>query len=297
MLFPGDASRQGRHAGAYDPSTSKAKGFLISAIVIVLLCLLAWPFVEPYMLETENTVLTADHLPAAVGQLNVVFVSDIHKGSSFTDARVRDLIGRINACNADIVLLGGDYAQDSAGAVAFFQSMPTIHAKYGVFAVVGENDNANLTQLTAAAQKKGVQLLNNAVQPVRIGTSTIHIAGVNSTDFDSAALSRMAGQVRAEDYVILLGHSPVVIPEAMKCTDSTGRGSWFDLGLFGHTHGGQVALLGNLRDTGVPERYMRGWLRENRIDLLISNGVGTTGFPVRLLRRPQIHHITVRSGQ
>lgn len=297
MLFPGDASRQGRHAGAYDPSTSKAKGFLIAAIVIVLLGLLAWPFVEPYMLQTENVVLTADHLPASVGQLNIVFVTDIHKGGAFTDARVRDLIGRINACNADIVLLGGDYAQDSAGAVAFFQDMPTIHAKYGVFAVVGENDNANLTQLTATAQKKGVQLLNNAVQSVRIGGSTIYVAGLNSTGYDSAALDRMASQVRAEDYVIFLSHSPCAIPDAMKCTDATGRGSWFDLGLFGHTHGGQVALLGGLRDTGVPERYMRGWLRENRIDLLVSNGVGTTGFPVRLMCRPQIHHITIRSGQ
>ena len=43
----------------------------------------------------------------------------------------------------------------------------------------------------------------------------------------------------------------------------------------------------------VPDRYRSGWLKENRTDLLISRGVGTSVFPGRLFCFPQIHYIEV----
>ena len=54
MLFPGDASPRGRHAGTYDPSTSVGRKFLKLVIALVVLLILAWPFIEPFMLETES---------------------------------------------------------------------------------------------------------------------------------------------------------------------------------------------------------------------------------------------------
>jgi len=45
----------------------------------------------------------------------------------------------------------------------------------------------------------------------------------------------------------------------------------------------------------VEERYEQGWLRENRTDMLVSRGVGTSILPIRFLRRPQIHQITLTS--
>ena len=44
----------------------------------------------------------------------------------------------------------------------------------------------------------------------------------------------------------------------------------------------------------LPQRYMSGWLEENRTTLLISRGVGTEKVPLRIFCRPQIHVITVR---
>ena len=42
-------------------------------------------------------------------------------------------------------------------------------------------------------------------------------------------------------------------------------------------------------------RYLAGWLEESRAAVLVSNGVGVTGLPVRLFARPQIHLITLKS--
>lgn len=302
MLFPGDASIQGRHAGAYDPRTSRMRKFLIFLGILVLLFLLAWPFIEPFMLETETVALRADDLPASVGQLRIVYVTDIHKGGLYTDARLEALVSRINALDADLILLGGDYANDSAGAVAFFQNLPRLYARYGVYAVTGNHDRtqpeSNLNQLRRAMMDAHVTLLLNTVEPVQIGSSTIYIAGVDDVSCGHPDLEYVASQVRQQDYVIFLCHNPQIIPDALNAADRYGELNWFDLGLFGHTHGGQVALFGGLvRDSSVDERYRSGWTKQNRIDLLTSRGVGTTSLPVRLFCTPQIHLITVNSGQ
>ncbi len=300
MIFPGNASPQGSHAGSYDPSTSVMRKFVKAAIILLVLFVLCWPLIEPFMLETEPRTLTAQDLPTGVGQLRIVYATDIHKGGLYTDARLASLISHINACNADIVLLGGDYADDSSGAIAFFRSMPRIHAKYGVFGVLGNHDRtipeSNLTTLRAAMQSAGVVPLVNDVSRVRIGVSDIYIAGIDDVHNGRPKLAEVAGQVLADDYVIFLCHSPAVLEDALKATDRNGHGGWFDLGLFGHTHGGQVALIGSmLKDDGVPDEYTQGWFKHDRTDMLVSRGVGTSGPPLRLFCSPQIHLITVNA--
>lgn len=302
MLFPGNASPRGRHAGAYDPSTSMGRKFLRLVAALIALLILSWPFLEPFMLDTESVTLTHADLPDGIGQLRIVYASDIHKGGLFTDQRVKDLVSHINACNADIVLLGGDYADDSAKAIEFFQSLPRIHARYGVYAVLGNHDRtipeSNLTTLRGAMQAAGVTPLINNVSQVRIGVSSIWIAGIDDVGNGHPDLAGVAAQVSASDYVIFLSHSPAVIPDALKTKDRSGRSDWFDLGLFGHTHGGQIALIGPLlKDDGVPDHYTKGWFKHNRTDMLVSRGVGTSGLPVRLFCTPQIHLITVNAAK
>ena len=269
---------------------------------LLLVALLCYPFAEPYMLETESVSISSADLPRDVGQLRVVYLSDIHAGFFFSQSRVSDLVQSINRLNADLVLLGGDYSQDSDGAIAFFKALPSIHARYGVFGVMGNHDRtmpeSNLQLLRAAMMSAGVTPLVNDVASVRIGTSNIYIAGIDDVNNGWPDIAGVAARTRQEDYVIFLSHSPEAIPDAQKAGDASGRRSWFDLGLFGHTHGGQIALLGPLLGISkVDGRYEQGWLTENRVSLLISRGVGTSVVPVRLGRRPQIHLITVRSTQ
>lgn len=301
-LFPGENSPRGRHAGAYDPSTSLARRLFTVVMVLAVLCVLAWPFIEPFTLETETVSLLAEDLPAGIGQLRIVYVTDIHKSGLYTDGRLASLISHINACNADIVLLGGDYAQDSASAIDFFRTMPKIHSRYGTYAVLGNHDRtypeANLTTLRSAMQSAGVTPLINTVKRVRIGVSDIYIAGIDDIDNGHPDLKATASQVNSNDYVIFLCHSPAIIDETISAKDASGHTSWFDLGLFGHTHGGQIALLGSqFKDERVPDKYTQGWFSINRIDLLVSRGVGTSGLPARLFCSPQIHLITVNSAR
>ncbi len=295
-----DDYQPGRHAGAYDPSTSIGRKILRIVLVIVALFVLSWPVLETYLLETEEVTLLAADLPASVGQLRIVYAADIHQGGLYTPKRTASLVSYINACGADLVLLGGDYAQDSDSAVEFFRQLPAIHARYGVYAVLGNHDRtipeANMTTLRAAMQAAGVNLLVNETARVPIGSSAVYIAGIDDYGNGRPNIRSVASQVDTNDYVIFLSHSPAAIPDALKATDRDGMKGWFDLGLFGHTHGGQIALLGPLlKDDGLPKEYLKGWLRNNRTDMLITRGVGTSGLPLRLFCTPQIHLITVNA--
>ncbi len=298
MLFPGHLSPQGRHAGAYDPRSSKSYWFLRIVLALCIIAVLAWPFIEPFILQTEYSSLVAGDLPRTIGQLKIVYVTDIHKGGLYTQGRLTGLINDINAVNADLVLLGGDYADSSHNAIRFFEELPALHSRYGVYAVLGNNDRtlpeSNLSALKAAMRASGITPLVNAVQRVDVGGASIYIAGVDDVNNGHPDVASVANQVASSDYVIFLCHSPAVIAEAVQLRDKNGVPGWFDLGLFGHTHGGQVALFGPLlRDDGVDAQYREGWLTRNRAQLLISRGIGTSGVPVRWLCLPQMHVMTL----
>lgn len=269
---------------------------------ILLVVLIGYPFLEPFLLETEYVTLTASDLSQDIGTLRIVYLSDIHQGPFYSQGRVAELVSRVNALNPDLILLGGDYANDSDGAIDFFKNAPAFHARYAVCAVVGNHDRtipeSNLSLLKSAMFSAGVTPLVNEVAQVRIGSGSVYIAGIDDVNNGYPDISLVAGQVKSSDYVIFLSHSPEAITDALKAETADGRRGWYDLGLFGHTHGGQVALLGQwLGISNVPTRYGSGWIQENRIDMLISRGVGTSVLPIRVLRRPQIHVITVKSGR
>ena len=295
-----DFEYYGKHT-RHEKRKKRRSGCLMRIMMfVILLVLLSYPFLEPLMLQTEVTSLTHADLPSGIRQLRLVYLSDIHAGPYFPESRVESLVRRVNALNADIVLLGGDYAVDSDGAIEFFQSAPRFQSRYGVFAVMGNHDRtmpeSNLAKLRAAMRAAGVTPLVNEVAAVRIGTDDIYLVGIDDVNNGWPELKKVASQVRQEDYVIFLSHSPEIIPEANLTTDKNGHKHWFDLGLYGHTHGGQIAVLGQyLGISKVENRYEQGGLRENRTDMLVSRGVGTSVLPIRLLRTPQIHQITIKA--
>ena len=105
----------------------------------------------------------------------------------------------------------------------------------------------------------------------------------------------VAAQVRGADYVIYAPHAPDALEDAYNVQ----RDPFFDLALCGHTHGGQVTLLGfapytaSRRGLRYGNHYRSGEIEEHGVTVLVSNGVGTTWLPVRLGARAQYHLITL----
>ena len=265
--------------------------------------MLAYPFAEPYWLRVEERTLYAPDLPAEFDGLRVAFLSDLHVGPYYSAARLEALLAQVQAWRPDLMLLGGDYADDSEGAVRFFSSRPGFSAPLGVYAVPGNHDRmmpeSNFARLGEAMRAAGVMPLFNAVYPVRRGEAYLYLAGVDDYANGHPDVAGVAMLTRAADFTLLLMHNPDGIPSALAARDRDGDAGWVDLILCGHTHGGQITLFGQraLLPTNTPEtgeRYRTGWQREGNVDILTSNGVGTSVLPIRFFARPEVHLLTLR---
>lgn len=275
----------------------------LALVLLALLALCIYPFIEARTLTVDEHTVQVANLPANLKNLKIVYATDIHQGRWFSQSRVNELVKTINGLSADLVILGGDYAEDSDGAIEFFENLPSISARIGVYAVLGNHDRtepeSNLSVLIGTIKGRGIIPLVNNVAAVKRGQTYFYIAGVDDYYNGYPDVEGVASQVKASDLVIFAGHTPDLLPDMLKAKSSDGDNHWFDLALFGHTHGGQISFFGkspffNLK-TDVGPRYMSGWLEENRAAVLISNGVGTSGAPVRLFAPPQIHLITLKS--
>lgn len=273
---------------------------ILCLLALALLC--CYPFVEATLLTVERHTVAVADLPSNLKNIKIAFVSDIHQGPWFSQDRVDDLIRTLNGLSADIVIFGGDYADDSDGAIEFFKNLPAVSARMGSYAIVGNHDRtepeSNLSALVGEIKGKGIIPLVNNVASIKLGNTYLYIAGVDDYYNGYPDVAGVAAQVKADDFVIFVGHTPDLMPAMLKAKGSDGDNHWFDLALFGHTHGGQINLLGlspffNLK-TEVGQRYISGWLEENRAAVLVSNGVGTVNAPVRLFAMPQVHLITLK---
>lgn len=266
----------------------------------LVLCLLCYPLLEPYLLTVERQTLAFSDLPPAFDGLRVAFLSDIHWGPFFSQERLDRLVQRVNNLRPDLVLLGGDYADDSDAAVAFFEQRPAFSARLGVYAVAGNHDRvmpeSNRAALEAAMTAAGVTPLFNCAAPLILSGQSIYIAGIDDYGNGHPDVYAASRGLRADDFVIFLSHNPDVIPTLADVPGADGSTRWADLILCGHTHGGQLTLFG--RRAIVPvntygERYRTGWKQENGAEILISNGVGTSVVPMRFFAPPQIHLLTL----
>lgn len=255
-------------------------------------CALLYPVYLAAQLEIKEEDYINSRIPRAFSGLKLVYLSDIHYGYYFRADRVQKLVDTVNALQPDLILLGGDYGEDSQGAVDFFRLKPAFRAKIGVFGVMGNHDRtlpeSNLIILQEEMKKCGVTPLVNDTALIRRQGASLAIAGMDDYYNGYPDLKKLEEQCRGADFVIFLPHTPDVLPEV--------EAPFFDLALCGHTHGGQVTIFGYAPkcSSHLGNRYLSGWFHERGYDFLVSNGVGVSWLPVRLGAKAQVHLLTLK---
>lgn len=260
---------------------------------------LAYGFAETYRLEVKEYTFTSVELPREFDGTRVVLITDIHRRTLFSQDRVADLVDRANALEPDLIVLGGDYVFADVGFEAScFAELASLQAPLGRFAVLGNHDYAEREgaectpdQTIRAADGAGITLLRNEGAWIEKNGARIRIGGVGDLDEEVPRLAPALGDARPDDFVLLVSHNP-------DFTESLPPGA-VDLTLSGHTHGGQITIFG-LWAPYVPsdygQKYRTGMVTNDATTVIISNGVGTsTIIPLRLLTRPQIVVVTLRS--
>ncbi|MBO6039506.1 MAG: metallophosphoesterase [Acidaminococcaceae bacterium] len=241
-----------------------------------------WNALHPVVRNVEHD--SGKNLPRPV---KIVLVTDLHLGAVFGRQYAEELTERINRQNADLVLVGGDLADNSLNYLLrekSYEPLKNIRSRYGVYAVLGNHDHFDgriQTELDLFTSVGFHMLVDEAVDL----PCNIHLVGLEDyrNSPGKSVLEKLAGTDPGKAN-LLLEHQPRRFLEAEK--------AGYDLYMAGHTHGGQQAPL-NL----VTKRmYLLDYGSKKFGSMLgiTSCGYGLWGSPVRIGSTPEIVVITLK---
>jgi hypothetical protein len=254
-------------------------------------------YVEPAWMRVRTVEIPIAGLPSALDGLRLAYLSDLHAGETPRSTIAR-AIRLANGLQADLVVLGGDYVRGKAAAVEDVAPLlATLRAPLGVYAVLGNHDHwTDPALIRRSLEGAGIRLLVNEGALVDVGGGALYLAGLDDGWAGAANLDRALRGAPAGAPLILAAHEPDLIDSLAPQANALGRP--IALMLAAHSHGGQVRLpfIGAPFLPYLGEVYDRGLYDVRGTRLYTTVGVGLAGVPVRLLCRPEVVEITLRSG-
>jgi predicted MPP superfamily phosphohydrolase len=215
--------------------------------------------------------------------LRIVHLSDLH-GSNWDmpQVRLQRIVAQTNALHPDLVVMTGDFHSSKIWDPPMrledaLRPLTALKAPLGVFSVPGNHDSPYWIRWVMA--RFGLKLL--AGQMVDVGP--VQIVGSDDLTIGHRPVQGVWAATRTAQPnkpVIALVHEPnlwAMLPPRV------------GLLLAGHTHGGQIRLLGWPRLDDFYERHRRGLFRnEAGQQMVVSAGIGTSIVPLRLGVGPEI---------
>lgn len=230
----------------------------MESLALTLSCLgiFLWSgFVEPRWIHINtHRIRVQKKLPRL---LRILHLSDLHFESH--DHGLFRFFSRLSQETFDLVLITGDIIDCNAGIKHCIRNLAQLHARYGIFAVLGNHDyynyeafdvmNGNLPFLNRFPKKLndadalvrqlrelGVHVLLNAEETVVIDGCRVLIRGLDDPTTGRADFKMFDSKPSGELVQILLAHSIDVLGKIPS--------DQIDVCLSGHSHGGQIRIPG-----------------------------------------------------
>lgn len=270
---------------------------------------------EPFAMHVTRYRLTPPRWPAGLN-VKIAVLADLHACEPWMGrARIRHLVRHTNALEPDCILLLGDYVAgrgmlrfaDPIAEKDWARELGCLKAPLGVHAVLGNHDWWDDTEVqrsrrgmpaaSLALRDAGVPVYENASVRLEKDGGAFWLAGLGDQQAFPPRIARgreparpslgaddlagALGRVKDEAPVILMAHEPDIFPDVPDRVSLT---------VAGHTHGGQVRLLGYAPyvPSRFGERYVYGHIVEDNRNLIVSGGLGCSGLPVRFGSPPEI---------
>lgn len=231
--------------------------------------------------QARHHLISTPRWPRNQRPLRIAFVSDLHAGPTTHASLLDDAFDVVASAGADAIFLGGDYVFLDAGYIdEIADRVRGLRAPLGIYAVMGNHDLwSDDERIARALTAAGARVLVNE----RVALAPhVTLAGLDDpwTGLEPARpLFSPSDAVR-----LVLVHAP----EAMLYL----RDEPFELALCGHTHGGHVALPGEvpiLVPGPLSRRYAHGAydLGDGRT-LIVSRGIGASEVALRTFADPDV---------
>lgn len=253
-------------------------------IFLTVLLLLAYMYLSSYRYRINRISIYFDRLPDGFVGTKFFFISDIHR------RKVKEeLINEIKKKEqVDLVLIGGDLAEKGVPLSRVKENLRLLRSIAPAYFVWGNHDEEVDTKyLDVIFQQENVKVLNN--ESVRLESYEGDIMWLLGVEDVCRKKDKLEWAIRdtqdEEGFRILLSHVPTIVRKINPHHK-------IDLVLSGHTHGGQICLpwIGAIT-AGVGQYFPKmysGLYHLGHTKLLISNGYGTSHFPLRFLCPPEV---------
>lgn len=254
--------------------------------------LLRWAEANLTRFRVERLEVSLPRLPEVFQGYRVLQLSDIHIDAMPDGGRA--LMAILDELEFDLCVITGDFRFRTSGDYqpalqGMAELAPALACRDGVFAVLGNHDYIEMVPGLEAA---GLKVLLNEAHAVEQQGHRLWLVGVDDPHFyETHDLDKALLPVPGSEPVVLLAHSPEIIPEAA------------DLGvdyyLCGHTHGGQVCLPGSIpliTNARCRRRFAKGSWRHGTMAGHTSRGTGASGLPVRVFCPPEITLHRLKAG-
>lgn len=267
---------------------------------------------EPFRTAVTTYRLSPPRWPAGL-KVKLAVLADLHACDPWMGiGRIEGMVAQVNAMQPDCTLLLGDYVA-GRGMARFAQPLAApdwssalsgLRAPLGVHAVLGNHDwwdddavmkvRRGRPEAEIALERVGIRVHQNTCIPLAKDGKHFWLAGLG----DQWAFwpHRSMGQryyqgvddlpgtlalVTDDAPVVLMAHEPDIFPEVPDRVALT---------ICGHTHGGQVRVLGYapVVPSRFGSRYVYGHIVEHGRNLIVSGGLGCSGLPVRFGSPPEI---------
>lgn len=281
------------HASRWRPVARAIAGLALLAA----LALAGWGYwVETWPPVVRRATIALDSPALAARPVRLALASDIHVGNhGMTPARLERVVDQIMAERPDVIVLAGDFVNgDTPGDAAARPDLLTaplsrLHAPLGVVAVIGNHDgDTDPEAVVAVLEQAGITVLRNAA--VRMGPLTF--AGFDAyrrQPHPRKAVMPAARQLGGP--IIALEHGPGLARHLPPDVP---------LMLAGHTHCGQINLPGLSTSRSFVDGRMLydpafrcGLIRRNDHSVVVTGGVGSGSFPLRIGTRTDFWMLTL----
>jgi len=261
-------------------AVSNKYAFLIPLVIAMVTA--AYGYFEAKDIRTEKITVRSPKIPAGIGSLRIVQISDVHIGLIVGEDRIKRLLEEVRKANPDIFVSTGDLVDgqmDSLSGLA--ELLKEINPRYGKFAITGNHEfYAGLDQALNFTERAGFKMLRGE----KIDVAGITIAGVDDPQgktfglFKGGSERELLSGLDRKMFVLLLKHRPLVDKGAL---------GLFDLQLSGHVHKGQIFPFSIITALYYPTQAGFANLPQGS-ELYVSRGTGTWGPPIRFLAPPEV---------
>ncbi len=238
-------------------------------------------------------------LPPSLDGFRIVQLTDVHIGPTLDGRWLKEVVAKVNALAADVVVITGDLVDGSVSQLlSHVEPLRDLKAKHGVYFVTGNHEyysgvDAWLTEL----RRLGMTVLRNervTLHPQGLagpGAGALGIDLVGVDDYHAGVfpghgpdLPRALTGRDPSRLAVLLAHQPAAIEEAAQLG--------IDLQISGHTHAGQLWPWGYF--VRLQQPYVHGLHRHGSAQIYVSAGTGYWGPPMRLASEAEITELVLR---